>query len=517
MAILQRPFLDCVTQSMFVQAGLPDIKHRDVRAAELLDECGRHFTERKTHCKLNLSVPYPMTFARDHHLRSSQGMAMWRESNTSASEFKRLLIQRGLATAEDALTHEPVQLTWMHLQGQSKRFHSFLSHALHTTAKDPHAAVRFGPRPPPPAPDAPPPAPAKGAPAGARSGGAGEVPLVFSPVSPCTPLRRSHLLDAVRHACRVVGAPNVFVIDEAACVAGAVPAGATVLPVELLLAGRCGAAAREFNRSYVHLSSNSVALEKMSMIRWLLLRCLAESRGWKSLMHAEGDVILLAHPMHFPPPDPAACGAAPTAAGHTDPPEKVAVSIVSGRSGHSAVLQAPFLACIADTIHAAYTNPTQLAGWQRTYREGYVAKRKPGGICDMTFVDSCAARLRAAAAAAGGGGQCVVTSQDPWTQDLLFDPGPGGPRAGRGLLSPHEAGNSAAGRGGVVLEVHRGMVLGRRPGEAAAVRLLSLRLGQVPARVYKLVVAALVRTRADPEAAIRVDSMPAHGGAGVEG
>ena len=158
-------------------------------------------------------------------------------------------------------------------QGAAKRYQLLLAAAVRSTLLDPTAVVAFDaavaasaaaaaaqaagngsadgqPGRPTPPPDSP------------ARGLDTDVPIVFSPLVPCAPDRRAQLLASVRQACAAAGARAVWVLDAGGCLAGALPAGAEAVPLDGLLSDpECGAVAGALNRSYLHLSSNTPALE----------------------------------------------------------------------------------------------------------------------------------------------------------------------------------------------------------------------------------------------------------------
>jgi hypothetical protein len=586
-AIIQKQMVDCVTKRIIHQHNhqtlLNGASHTDPDIQSHIHVCQQ--TLATSPCSFDPARPLPRMFARDHHLRSSHELQTWTEGPNSTAQYKRLLIQRGVAIAQHAATGRPVQLATIHLQGAAKRFHALLSSALRRTRLDPHLSVAFdasalavadaatadalaaeaaadaqrnsslghtnpadAPVPPADSDDGPSTDPPANPP----------VPVVFSPVAPCAPDRRTQLLNAIRLAAAAVGAGRVAAIDAGGCVAGAVPAGVEVVPLESLLDGDCGAAVRELERGYLHLSSNSVALELGSMTRWLHLRCLARRRRLPALVHVEGDVLLLDHLLHHPPPPAPGADGCGGGAGL-----EAGVSVVSLVSAHASVLQLLLIECVAEEIETAYRDPARRARWNRTFHEGYLQKGNKGGICDMTFVSTCRARLNkrpvpsqampgsnpeGGPGPGGLGGQCVLWDPAPWEEELLFvhdaaapaaaglgndfrvagrsKPGPkggnlkdsgGGDGEGEGSAGGGRRGDNTTQIGGkadLAVELRRGAAWGRRPGAGAgapAVRVLAVRLGAAPAAAYRRLAVALARTRGDTRAVIGLSEVLAGG------
>ena len=123
LALVQQPFLDCVTQGVMLDylgqsllPGAPRAVGLDVD--DHLRRCERLFlAAAPAACRADPAAPFARTLARDHSLRSSQGLAMWREGPGSGpQEFKRLAVRRGAAFGADNATGRPVQLASLHFQ-----------------------------------------------------------------------------------------------------------------------------------------------------------------------------------------------------------------------------------------------------------------------------------------------------------------------------------------------------------------------------------------------------------------
>ena len=371
-AVLQKPILDCIRKGFISGQAIPRREHHSyfsILSNDLLEPCIRLNAD--DHCRADLNYTYSMMLLREHQLAADQGMVMW---GVNGSSFKRLNIQGGTITAEDSATGQPVQLTSLHLQGPGKLFYEYFARALERTRADPRAHVLFDTdhaasqatrwRE---APESSETTPRETGPSAGPPGPLPSVPIVFSPLSPCHHGRRQLLLECVRQASAVVGAGNVHVLDADRCAAGRTPDGVTVVDLDLLAEEdrELRQALDGFNRSYVHLSTNSVHMERMSMARWLHLRSFVRRHGLETVVHSDGDVFHLSDPLHYPPD--IATSAVGEAAPSGPPEWHRHVSVVSGTSAHASVLQRPMVECVAAAILDAYSSPQQLAKWRLHY------------------------------------------------------------------------------------------------------------------------------------------------------
>ena len=454
-ALLQKPIMVCVLEGFLRGQSIPALQQPKDRAyvevftQDLLAPC-QQLSAANGSCTVDLSRSYRRMLLREHQISASQGMVMW---GRNGSDLKRFTIEAGMVLAEDSRTREPVQLTAVHLQGRGKRFFNFFKNALQWSRADPLRPFLFDP-----AHAArneslawkPKQTPARGArPSPRPRGPHPAVPLVFSPLKPCFAERREMQLVCVRQAARAAGAGSVYVLDVGRCFEGRAPDGVTVVSVEQLLKENpeCQRDFDTFDRSYVHLSKNDAAMEKMSMARWIYLRCFARHHGLAAVMHSDGDVLHLADPLHYPP-DIAADGPDPTL---PPPPARWGrpVSVISGISPHNAVLQRPVVECVAQAAIDAFAVPERLAEWRAYYHQVWLAFRRQalarGGSTRVGVhpllrrVDFCAPGL---AVVGGRGPTCAgrarIGSGPSWAvSGASVCPGrPGGRGRGRCLSSP---------------------------------------------------------------------------------